>query len=456
MVAFLQPVVWGDKIVPHGKAQQPSRESEPAAGAQFLVNFGRGGRGGEQRFPRLPALFAQLAEVVDVQGPRNGHAANVAPLAGVGNSVSKVAPESSWSDIACMETVSPPSPARPSPEIEREADRLFRRLATVDCSVEKKWTYERCLAVAPLTLEILRLKEETDTVILAHSYVEPEIIYGVADFTGDSYKLSRDAQQARAGRILFSGVVFMAETAKILNPEAEVIVPDRGSGCSLADSLSGDQLRLLKAQYPDAAVVCYINCNADVKAESDVCVTSSNVYDIVARLPQARILFVPDRLMGENIRVELRRRGIAKEVLTSDGTCIVHDRFTGDIIDEARRRFPGLRVVSHPECELEVTARSDFVGSTGAMIRYVKQTEAPYFMMLTECGLVSRLEVENPEKRFIASCKLCPYMKLNTLEKIRDALRAPRADQVITLPDDIRRRARASIDRMFALTEGEG
>ena len=337
--------------------------------------------------------------------------------------------------------------------MEAEADRLFSQLATLECSSEKKWTYERCQALAPLTLEIQYLKEKRGAVLLAHSYVEPEIIYGVSDFTGDSYKLSRDAQEANADTIIFSGVVFMAETAKILNPGADVIVPDRNSGCSLADSLTGHQLRELKAQHPEAATVCYINCNADIKAECDVCVTSTNVYDIVGKLPQKEVLFVPDRLMAENIRVEMRKRGVDKKILSSDGTCMVHDQFQADIIDDARRQYPGLRVVSHPECLSEVTERSDFVGSTSAMMRYVRETNAPYFMMLTECGLVSRLEVENPEKNFIGSCKLCPYMKLNSLEKIRDALQQPSPKQFIHLDEEIRLRADHCIQRMFEMTE---
>ena len=340
-------------------------------------------------------------------------------------------------------------------EIEKEADRLFRALAPVECSTDDKWTYERCLKTAPLTLEIQALKEAREAIILAHSYVEPEIIYGVSDYTGDSYKLSRDAQRASSSMIVFSGVVFMAETAKILNPQSTVVVPDHGSGCSLADSLTGAQLRELKQSVPDAGVVCYINCNADVKAECDVCVTSTNVYDIIARMPQQRILFVPDKLMAENIRVEMRRRGIDKEILTSDGTCMVHDQFNHELIDEARIRYPGLRVVSHPECLPEVTAKSDFVGSTSAMMNYVVDTDAPYFMMLTECGLVSRLEVENPEKTFIGSCKLCPYMKMNSLEKIRDVLLQPRPEQIVELEEFIRSRAEHSIQRMFDMTEGK-
>ena len=337
-------------------------------------------------------------------------------------------------------------------ELETESDRLFRVLLPVDCEPGRQWNLEACRRIAPLTLEINRLKREQDAVILTHSYVEPEIIYGVGDFKGDSYFLSLQARESKAKKIVFAGVVFMAETAKILSPHATVVVPDRGSGCSLADSITGDGVRRLKALYPGAAVVCYINSTADVKAESDVCVTSGNVYDIIAQLPDRRILFVPDRLMADNVRVELKRRGVDKEIVSSDGTCIVHDQFDPAFITEARTRFPGLRVVAHPECTAEVAAAADFVGSTGAMMKYVKNTPAPYFLMLTECGLVGRLQVEDPEKRFIGGCRLCPYMKLNSLEKVRDALRAPRADQIVTLDEDVRRRAARCIERMFELT----
>jgi quinolinate synthase len=343
------------------------------------------------------------------------------------------------------------SPSFTATELETEAERLFRALMNADCTPGKTWNYEACRGFAPLTLEINRLKKEKGAVILAHSYVEPEIIYGVADFKGDSYFLSLKARESQAKMIVFAGVVFMAETAKILSPAATVVVPDRGSGCSLADSITGEDVRKLKSLYPGAPVVCYINSTAEVKAESDVCVTSGNVYDIVAGLPQRRILFVPDRLMGENIRSELKRRGVDKELITSDGTCIVHDEFDVAAITDARARFPGLKVVAHPECTPEVAAAADFVGSTGAMMKYVKNTAAPYFLMLTECGLVGRLQVEAPERHFIGGCRLCPYMKLNSLEKVRDALLAPRIDQIVTLDEDLRLRAAHCIDRMFEL-----
>jgi len=337
-------------------------------------------------------------------------------------------------------------------ELELETERLFKALLAVDCDPgQRPWTLERCREIAPLTLEINRLKREKDAVILAHSYVESEIVYGVADFRGDSYFLSLKARESKARMIVFAGVVFMAETAKVLCPAATVVVPDRASGCSLADSLTGAELIRLKRLYPDATVVCYINSTAEVKAESDVCVTSGNVYDIVAGLPARRILFVPDRLMAQNLRAELQKRGVDKEVISSDGTCLVHDQFDVAQIAAARAQFPGLKVVSHPECLPEVAAASDFVGSTGAMMKYVKTTPAPYFLMLTECGMVGRLQAESPEKQFIGGCRLCPYMKLNSLEKVREALAAPRPDQIVTLEEGLRQRAAHCIDRMFAL-----
>jgi quinolinate synthase len=335
--------------------------------------------------------------------------------------------------------------------VETEALRLLRSLVHIECSAGHKWNIETCREIAPLTLEINRLKKEKNAVILTHSYVEPELVYGVGDFKGDSYFLAEKAKQAKADVIVFVGVVFMAETAKILSPQATVVVPDRDSGCTLADSINAADVRRMKSSYPDAAVVCYINCTAEVKAEADICVTSSNVYDIVAGLPEKQVLFVPDRLMADNIREELANRGVDKEIISSDGTCVVHEEFTTDQVAEARKMFPGLKIVAHPECPTEVTGIVDFIGSTGEMMKYVKTTDAPYYLMMTECGLVDRLGIESPEKNFVGGCRLCPYMKLNTLLKIRDALADPDPGQIITLDDDLRERAAACIERMFEL-----
>jgi quinolinate synthase len=340
--------------------------------------------------------------------------------------------------------------------LEGEAERLLRALMHVECDPRgRSWNYQSCMEIAPTTLEIGQLKKEKDAVILTHSYVEPEVIYGVGDYRGDSYYLSVKAKESRAKVIVFAGVVFMAETAKILSPGATVIVPDRNSGCSLADSITGEGVRRLRALHPDATVVCYINSTADVKAESDVCVTSGNAYAIVASLPARRVIFVPDRLMAQNLRAELKLRGVAKQVISSDGTCMVHDQFTTAQIEAARAQFPGVKVVAHPECPPDVAAAADFIGSTGAMMTFVRTTPAPYFLMLTECGLVGRLEVEAPEKRFIGGCRLCPYMKLNSLEKIRDALAAPRQDQIVTLDENLRSRAGRCIERMFELAPAD-
>ena len=212
-------------------------------------------------------------------------------------------------------------------EIEKETERLFCLLMDIDCSQEHKWTLDACRQIAPTTLEINQLKREKNAIILAHSYTTPDILYGVADCKSDSYALSLEAKKARADMIVFAGVVFMAETAKIVCPKALVVVPDPNSGCSLADSIRGKEVQDLKRKYPEAVTVCYINTTAEVKAESDICVTSTNVFDIVGKLPQDQILFVPDRLMADNLRVEMRNRGINKEIISSDGTCEVHDRF---------------------------------------------------------------------------------------------------------------------------------
>lgn len=337
--------------------------------------------------------------------------------------------------------------------IEREAGRLYELLSPVHCPPPPNaFTLERCRGLAPLTLEINRLKAERGAIILAHSYVAPEISYGVADFRGDSYQLSLQAKQARAKTIVFVGVVFMAETAKILAPEATVIVPDRNAGCSLADALTGDDVRALKSRHPDATVVCYINTTADVKAESDVCVTSGNAAAVLSNLPDRKILFVPDRLMGQNLSGELRRRGVDKEIVVAGGSCVVHDKFAAADLPAARKRYPGLKVLVHPECPPEVVQAADFVGGTEAMMNYVKTTSAPSFWALTDAGLVARLEVETRGKLFVGERRTCPFMQLNTLEQVRTALAAPREDQIIRLDERVRLRAERCLARMFELT----
>ena len=334
------------------------------------------------------------------------------------------------------------------------AEDLHEKLKTVTVGgTACRYTPEKCEEYAPLINEINRLKKEKNAVILAHSYVSPEIIYGVADYVGDSYGLSKDAMNADADVIVFVAVKFMGDTAKILNPGKEVLIPSELNGCSLADSITGDDMRKLKAENPDYTFVCYINTTADVKAECDVCVTSSNVYDIVERLPSDKIFFVPDKLMGLNVIEELEKRGVKKDIKLWDGTCYVHEDYDPDMITFLKGEHPDLKVLSHPECSPGVLADSDFVGSTSQLLNYMETAGTNAFLMLTECGLTGRLQVEMPEKTFVGSCTMCKYMKSNTLEDIRRVLEEPEEKDRIVIPEEIRIKAKACIDEMFKWAE---
>ncbi len=337
------------------------------------------------------------------------------------------------------------------------AEELFQRLEHVKSGGGGcRYTLAKCEELVPLVNVINELKRERNAVILAHSYVAPEIIYAVADFTGDSYKLSKDAAGTDAKIIVFSAVRFMGETAKILNPSKEVLIPGEESGCSLADSINADEVRELRRRHPDHTFVCYINTTAEVKAECDVCVTSSNVYRIVESLPTDKIFFLPDRLMGLNLKAEMQKRGVAKEILFSEGTCYVHEQYDPEMISHMRLRYPGLKVVSHPECDPSVVNRSDFVGSTGEMLRYVKSSKDDTFLMLTECGLSGRLEVEVPEKRFVGSCTMCRFMKSNSLAGILRVLMKPRPEDRVEIPVEVMTKAERCIQAMFRYAEPAG
>ncbi|MBT5855393.1 quinolinate synthase NadA [bacterium] len=308
--------------------------------------------------------------------------------------------------------------------------------------------------MAPLINSINALKAEKNAIILAHSYVSPEIIHGVADYVGDSYELSKKAKEDDADTIVFSAVKFMAETAKIISPSKEVLVPNKLNGCSLADSVTGENVRALKLQFPDHAFVCYINTTADVKAECDVCVTSSNVYDIIEAFPNDKIYFLPDRLMGENVVAELHRRGSQKQIeIYKNGTCYVHEEYDPEMIEFIRLEHPGVAVVSHPECSSKVLDHSDFVGSTSQMINHVKESDLSTFYMLTECGLSSRLQLEVPEKTFVGSCTMCKYMKSNTLADILRVMDSPDPEDIISLAPAIIKASQSCIDAMFHYAE---
>ena len=334
------------------------------------------------------------------------------------------------------------------------AQELFEKLRNVKVNGALcAYTLEKCETLVPLINAINEIKKTRNAVILAHSYVAPEIIYGVADFTGDSYGLSKDAAKTKADTIVFAAVRFMGETAKILNPEKEVLIPGLDSGCSLADAVTGADIRELRLRFPDYTYVCYINTTADVKAECDVCVTSSNVYDIVEAIPNDKIFFLPDKLMGKNLQEEMTRRGVQKDIQLYEGTCYVHEQYDPEMIRFLRLKFPKLDVVTHPECSPAVVRTSDYVGSTSQMLIHVAKSMNDTFLVLTECGLVSRLQAEHPNKTFVGSCTMCRYMKSNTLEDILRVLIKPRPEDRVEIEESVRLRAMKCIEEMFRYTE---
>ena len=312
-----------------------------------------------------------------------------------------------------------------------------------------QYSFKKCEELTPVINEILELKAEKNAIILAHSYVSPEIVYGVGDFVGDSYYLSEKAMQTKADTIVFAAVRFMGETAKILNPEKEVLIPALLDGCSLADSITANQVRALRQEFPGYTFVCYINTSAEVKAQCDVCVTSANVYKVVENIPNDKIYFLPDKFMGQNLENAMKRRGVVKDIRYYTGTCYVHEGYTVDEIYKIRLEYPEAKIVSHPECNTAIIDHSDFVGSTEQMLKYMRETEAPEFLMLTECGLSSRLQVEFPDKRLVGSCTMCKYMKSNSLEDIRRVLKNPEARDRVVIAEETRKRALKSLEAMF-------
>jgi len=332
---------------------------------------------------------------------------------------------------------------------------LFNKLRSVqNGTVLCQYSMEACEKMVELINEINELKKEKNAAILAHSYVAPEIIFGVADYNGDSYQLSKNAMETPAETIIFAAVEFMGETAKILNPNKRVFIPGTNTGCSLADSITGEQVRELRKKYKEHTFVCYINTTADVKAACDVCVTSSNVLNIALNIPNDKIVFLPDKLMGENLKNGLEKMGVKKEFVLHSGTCYVHEQYDPDLIKYFRIQNEGLRIVSHPECHPGVAMLSDFVGSTSQMLEYIRHTpsEAP-ILLLTECGLSARLQSELPNRRFIGSCNMCKYMKSNSLENILQTLKEPGNAKEIKLNTDVLAAAKRCIDNMFKYAE---
>jgi len=311
------------------------------------------------------------------------------------------------------------------------------------------YDYETCERYAGIIGEIQRLKQKRRAVILAHNYQRPEI-FEVADFIGDSFELARKAREVRdADVIVFCGVHFMAETAKVFNPERMVLLPDLKAGCSLAESVTAEALEDRKAElgaiYPDLRVVSYVNCTADVKALSDACCTSANALRIVEAIDSEHILFVPDQNLANYVQAHTD-----KKIISWDGNCYVHHQITPEEIEKARRGIPGLKVLAHPECRSDVLALADATLSTSAMMRYARESEATNFLIVTECGLSDRLLLEVPDKHFFKVCKLCRYMKMITLEGTLDSLINLRHE--IQLSDDVREGAKRALERMIELS----
>jgi quinolinate synthase len=322
---------------------------------------------------------------------------------------------------------------------------LYQKLAVLH---DDQYTREACDHLVGVIGEIRRLKAERRAVVLAHNYQRPEI-FEVADFVGDSLELAQKARDVRDAEIIvFCGVHFMAETAKVFNPERMVLLPDMRAGCSLADAVSAEALAERKEEllglYPDLKVVSYVNCTADVKALSDSCCTSANAVKIVNRIDSDNILFVPDQNLANYVQTQTSKR-----IISWDGNCYVHHQITPAEVEKVKAGIPGLVVLAHPECRKDVLAMADAVLSTSAMVRYAEQSAADKFLIVTECGLSDRLLMEIPEKHFYKACKLCRYMKMITLPATLDSLKNLRSE--VTLSVEVREAARRALERMLEL-----
>jgi len=298
--------------------------------------------------------------------------------------------------------------------------------------------------IEPLIAEIEALKASRRAVILAHNYMTPDIYHGVADLRGDSLALARMAEKVDADVIVMAGVHFMAETAKLLNPARTVLIPDLRAGCSLAESITGADVRLLRDRYPGVPVVSYVNTSAEVKAESDICCTSSNAVAVVESLGTDRVIFLPDQYLG---RWVASQTGV--DVILWEGSCMVHERFTGEELRAYRESHPGIQIIAHPECPPDVLAEADFVGSTSGMISWVERNRPRRVVMVTECSMSDNVAAEIRDVEFVRPCNLCPHMKRITLRGIADSLRYLRHE--VTIPPAVAERARRAVTRMLAV-----
>ncbi|HCW32304.1 MAG: quinolinate synthetase complex subunit A, quinolinate synthase [Candidatus Peregrinibacteria bacterium GW2011_GWF2_39_17] len=293
-----------------------------------------------------------------------------------------------------------------------------------------------------LIQEIKRLKKQKKAIVLAHNYQNPEI-YEIADFIGDSLGLCQKAQTTKAKMIVFSGVYFMAESAAILNPNKKVVIPDLNAGCAMADMISVEQLKNVKKKYPKVPVVAYVNTTAEIKAEADICCTSANAIAIVKSLSSKKVIIIPDR----NLAAYIASKVPGKEILSWDGYCPIHQRLTPEYIKQGRSQHPNAKIIAHPECPLSVIKAADYVCSTTQMIATCKTDPSSEFIILTECGMIKRLQRELPHKKFYSLCSLCFDMKKNTLQKIKEALIYEKHE--IIIPEEIKQKALKSLTKMF-------
>ncbi len=322
-------------------------------------------------------------------------------------------------------------------EIKKATDPIYQKVSKVIPEIE--WSFH-----APLIHKINMLKKEKNAVVLTHNYQTPEIFYGVSDIAADSLALAVEASRTEADIIILCGVHFMAETAKLMNPKKKILLPDMGAGCSLASSITGKDVRLLKEKYPGVPVVSYVNTSAEVKAESDICCTSANAVQVVESLSASKVIFLPDQYMAKYISTKTK-----VQIISWVGTCIVHERFSAQEINDVKKQNPGIKILSHPECSPEVIAVSDFTGSTSGMAKYVDKNQPEKVMLVTECSMSDNVQVNNPNVQFIRPCNLCPYMKTITLPKILDCLETE-ANEIL-IPEMISRKARKAVERMAAI-----
>ena len=322
-------------------------------------------------------------------------------------------------------------------EIRKTTDPIYQKVSKVIPEIE--WAFH-----APLIHKINMLKKEKNAVVLAHNYQTPEIFHGIADIAADSLALAVEAEKTNADIIVLCGVHFMAETAKLMNPNKKVLLPDMGAGCSVASSITGKDVKMLKEKYPSVPVVTYVNTSADVKAESDICCTSANAVKVVESLGVDKVIFLPDQYLAKYVSTKTK-----VQIISWVGSCIVHERFSAQEIKDIRKQNPEIVILSHPECPAEVIAASDYTGSTSGMSKYVKKNQPSKVMLVTECSMSDNVQVDNPNVQFIKPCNLCPHMKTITLPKVLDCLE--KETNEILIPEIISRKARKAVERMVAV-----